>query len=99
MKTKKKSRELHDCSQATQGSSLCQIIALPGCFLLHSLQRRNYAETLYPKLVDGFSLALCVLHIWPSVCLLVTENPTTQDQVVNHECTDVCTFNVLQLTE
>lgn len=69
-------------------------------FLLQSLQRSDYAETGFPKLLDGwFSLALWVLHISLSMCLFVTEKLTAQVQFVNHECTDVCTLNVIQLTE
>lgn len=40
---------------------------------------------------------LRVLHISSSVCLFVREKPTDQVRAVNHECTDVCTLDVIQL--
>lgn len=41
--------------------------------------------------------SLCALHISSSECLFVTEKPTAQVRAVNHEFTDVCTLDVIQL--
>lgn len=72
-------REWHDCSQVRLRHRVQLHVADDGfswliLFLVYSLQRRDYAKTGFPKLLDGFSLAFWALRIWSSVCLL-QKNP------------------------
>lgn len=105
MKTKKKTKSCTiahklDCHQefisvSADDSFSCLI------FLCYTLGKEaNMQKSFFQSYSTGNSLLLSGCFIAGHLCACVSRKKrTTEVEVVNHECTDVCTLCVIQLTE